>query len=164
MMGRFRPPVRSKGDGFIVDVDDDEAALIRRLTGELRALLSEEATDDQAKALLLRLFPTAYPDDDEREAEYQHLMREELVASKLVALDTVDAALADRPARLDEAGMIACMQSITSVRLVLGTMLDVSDDPSADEVTPGMESSAEYALYGYLSWLLEHSVQAIQSA
>ena len=162
-MGRFRPPVRSKGDGFVVDVADDEAALIQRLAGELRALLSEEASDDQAKALLLRLFPTAYPDDDELEAEYQRLMREELVASKLAALDTVEGALEDRPARLDEAGLIAFMQSINSIRLVLGTMLDVSDDPSGNEVTPGLEQSPEFALYSYLSWLLEHCVRALQT-
>jgi hypothetical protein len=43
-------------------------------------------------------------------------------------------------------------------------MLDVSDDPTADEVTPGLEQSPEYALYGYLSWLLEHSVRALQSS
>jgi hypothetical protein len=163
VMGRFRPPVRAKGDGFVVDVGDDEAALIRRLVGELRALLSEEATDEQAKALLQRLFPTAYPDDDDLEVEYQRLMREELVASKLAALDVVDGALTDRPARLDEAGLTAFMQSVNSIRLVLGTMLDVSDDPTGDEVTPGLEQSPEYALYGYLSWLLEHSVRALQS-
>jgi hypothetical protein len=163
VMGRFRPPVRARGDGFVVDVGDDEAAVIRRLTGELRTLLSEEATDDQARALLLRLFPTAYPDDEEHEVEYQRLMREELVASKLAALDVVDSALADRPARLDEAGLTAFMQSINSIRLVLGTMLDVDDDPTADEVSEGLENSPEYALYGYLSWLLEHSVRALES-
>ena len=162
-MGRFRPPVRPKGDGYVVDVGDDEAALIRRLVGELRALLSEEATDEHAKALLLRLFPTAYPDDEELEVEYQRLMREELVASKLAAFDVVENALIDRPARLDEAGLTAFMQSINSVRLVLGTMLDVHDDPTGDEVTSGLESSPEYALYGYLSWLLEHCVRALQS-
>jgi hypothetical protein len=163
-MSLFRPPVRAKNGGFVVDVDDDEAALIRRLTGELQALLSEEATDDAAKALLARLFPAAYPDDDELESEYQRLMREELVASKLAALEVVDRALADRPAHLDEGGLTALMQSINSIRLVLGTMLDVNDDPDGDEVTPGLEQSPEYALYGYLSWLLEHCVRALSGA
>jgi hypothetical protein len=56
------------------------------------------------------------------------------------------------------------MQSINSIRLVLGTMLGVSDDPDEDEVTPGLEGSAEYHLYAYLSWLLEHTVQALSRA
>lgn len=159
---RFRAPVRRAGDGFVIDVDDDEAALIGRLSGELRALLAEEPDDPAAQALLGRLFPSAYLDDDELEAEYQRLMREELVASKLAALDIVDATMAD-DRTLDEGGLMAFMQSINSVRLVLGTMLDVSDDPESDEVAAGFEESPEYALYGYLSWLLEHCVQALSS-
>ena len=43
------------------------------------------------------------------------------------------------------------MQSVNSIRLVLGTMLDVTDDPDLDEVTPGHEDSAEYHLYAYLT-------------
>ncbi len=160
---RFRPPVRRRGDGFVVAVDADEAAVIARLARELRTLLAEEPDDPAAQALLGRLFPAAYPDDDELEAEYQRLMREELVASRLAALDVVDAAMApgadDRT--LDVGEMTALMQSINSVRLILGTMLDVSDDPTEPEVAPGFEASPEYALYGYLSWLLEHCVRAL---
>ncbi len=53
------------------------------------------------------------------------------------------------------------MQSINSIRLVLGVMLDVSDDPDVDEVAEGQEDSPEYALYSYLSWLLEWCVRAL---
>jgi hypothetical protein len=158
-VSRFRGPIRRSGDGYRIAVDAEEAGLIRRLAGELRALLTD--SDPEALVLVGRLFPTAYPDDDEAEAEYQRLMREELVASKLAALDIVDAALAEDAAPLDEGGLVAVMQSINSVRLVLGTMLDVSDDPDGEEVHPGMEQSPEYALYGYLSWLLDHCVRAL---
>ena len=161
-MSRFRAPVRRSGDGFVVDVGTDEATLISRLAGELRMLLSEEPDDPAAQALLARLFPAAYPDDDELEAEYQRLMREELVASKLAALAVVEQTMeAGSRRRLDEGELTAFMQSINSVRLVLGTMLAVSDDPSAEEVAAGLEDSPEYALYGYLSWLLEHCVRAL---
>ena len=67
----FRGPVRRSGDGFVVDVGADEAALIARLAGELRTLLTEEAETESARALMARLFPAAYPDDEELEAEYQ---------------------------------------------------------------------------------------------
>ncbi|TDT15023.1 uncharacterized protein DUF2017 [Ilumatobacter fluminis] len=160
-MSRFRGPVRSTRKGFEIAVDDDEAALIRRLAGELRQLLTDDADDEHARALLVRLFPTAYPDDEELEEEYQRLMREELVASKLAALDVVDRALAPGADPLDDAGLLAFMQSVNSVRLILGTMLEVSDDPDADEVRAGLEDSPEYALYSYLSWLLEHCVRAL---
>lgn len=160
-MSRFRGPIRSGPKGYRVAVEPDEAALILRLVVELRSLLTDETTDAHAQMLLARLFPTAYPDDEEFEEEYQRLMREELVASKLSALDVVESALAEDAEPLDDAGLLAVMQSINSVRLVLGTMLEVNDDPDADEVRAGLEQSPEYALYGYLSWLLEHCVRAL---
>lgn len=166
---RFRAPIRASGDGYVVDISEDEGALVRRLLDELRELLSDTGPDDAdvrhadrpGAVLLARLFPVAHPDDDAAEAEYQRLMREELVASKLAAFDIVDATLA-ADGHLDEPGLIAFMQSINSLRLVLGTMLGVTDDTDT-EVEPEREDSAEYHLYTYLSWLLEWSVRATQS-
>lgn len=159
-MSRFRPPVRAKADGFVVDLGADESALVRRLTGELRSLLIDPRPDESDQALLARLFPVAHPDDEEMEAEYQRLMRDELVQSKLSAFDIVDETLAG-DGLVDEHQLLAVMQSINSIRLVLGTMLGVTDDPDAGEVTPGLEDSAEYHLYSYMSWLLEWCVRAL---
>jgi hypothetical protein len=158
---RFLGPVRARGDGFVVDLGDDETALVRRLVGELRQMLSDPAPDPQVQTLLTRLFPVVHPDDEVAEAEYQRLMREELVASKLASFDIVETALSG-DGQLDEGGLIAFMQSVNSLRLVLGTMLGVTDDPDADEVDPAFEQTPEYALYSYLSWLLEHCVRALQ--
>ena len=72
------------------------------LTGELRALLTDPDPGDEAQRLIVRLFPVAYPDDDEMEAEYQRLMREELVGSKLAALDAVD----------EEIGRASCRERV----------------------------------------------------
>jgi hypothetical protein len=154
--------VRRKGDGFVIDLGADETTLVRRLVGELRALLADDDPEPDAAALLLRLFPAAYTDDAEREAEYQRLMREELVASKLASLTIVDDALAGN-GRVDEAELVAFMQSVNSIRLVLGVMLDVTDDPDTDEVEAGLGDSPEHHLYGYLSWVLEWSVRALST-
>lgn len=154
-MSRFRPPVRSKGDGFVIDIGADESALVVRLLGELRALLTDPDPGPDARVLLGRLFPTAYPDDDELEAEYQRLMREELVQSRLAAIDAVERALTGN-GRVDEAGLTAFMQSVNAIRLILGTILDVTDD-EPDRPEPDIP---EYQLYGYLSWLLEWAVRA----
>lgn len=153
-MSRFRPPVRSKGDGFVIDIGADESALVVRLLGELRALLTDPDPGPDAR-VLGRLFPTAYPDDDELEAEYQRLMREELVQSRLAAIDAVERVLTGN-GRVDEAGLTAFMQSVNAIRLILGTILDVTDD-EPDRPEPDIP---EYQLYGYLSWLLEWAVRA----
>lgn len=158
---RFRAPVRASGDGFVVDLGDEEALLVRRLVDELRQLLTDPEPGEETLALLHRLFPVAHPDDPEAEAEYQRLMREELVESKLAAFEAVDVALSG-DGRLDEAGLVAFMQSVNSLRLALGSMLGVTDDPDV-EVDPAQQDSAEYHLYGYLSWLLEWSVRAAGS-
>jgi Domain of unknown function (DUF2017) len=158
-MSRFRPPVRRTKQGYIVRLDDSEVALLRRLLAELRSLLLADPVE--AGAVVTRLFPVAHPDDPEREAEYQRLMREELVASRLEAINAVDGVLAEgRP--LDDAQITAFMQSVNAVRLVLGTMLGVTDDPDAEVegLDEGSTDSAEYHLYGYLSWLLEWTVRA----
>ncbi len=168
-MIRFRPPVREvdrdeDGPLFVVDIGDDEVALVRKLVGELRIMLTDDdALDDSdRRVLLVRLFPVVHPDDEELEAEYQRLMREELVASKLAAFDIVEAMLSPkRTEPATEGELVAFMQALNSIRLVLGTMLGVTDDPDADEVTPGLEDSPEYHLYGYLSWLLEWCVRAL---
>ncbi len=159
-MSRFRGPVRRKGDRYDIDIGADEQALITRLIGELRDLLTEPDPTPEAQRLLARLFPVAYPDDAEKEVEYQRLMRDELVQSKLASFDIVDDALTGQ-APLDEGRLVAVMQAVNSIRLVLGNMLDVTDDPAIDEVDDEHDDSPEYALYSYLSWLLEWCVRAL---
>jgi hypothetical protein len=160
-VSRFRPPVRRGRNGYVVNIADDELDLLRRLLGELRGLLTDP--DVSPDAPTSRLFPPAHRDDPEQEAEYQRFMRDDLVASRLAALDAVEGALgANR--QLDESEITGFMQSINSLRLVLGTILGVSDDPEADEVAAGAENTAEYQLYGYLSWLLEWTVRAMSSS
>ena len=86
-------------------------------------LLTEPAAD----TAVARLFPVVHPDHPEREAEYQRLMRDELVTSRLAGIDAVQAVLgrSGRKVTLDEAEMLAFVQAVNSVRLVLGTVLDV---------------------------------------
>jgi hypothetical protein len=160
-MARPRPPVYRERDRYRLHIGDDELAMIRRLLDELRQLLlSDDDEDSPPPEMLTRLFPVANPDDPEMEAEYQRLMRGELVASKLAAIDIVGSVIDAGEASIDEGQLTAFMQSINSVRLVLGTLLDVTDDPDAEVVTEH-DDTAEYQLYGYLSWLLEWTVRAL---
>lgn len=151
-----RAPVRARRNGYVVDLGAEESSVVRRLIAELRTILTEPG--DEHRPILRRLFPVTHPDDPEAEAEYQRLMRDELVTSKLSAFEIVDTTLAG-DGLLDDAGMTAFMQSVNSLRLVLGTMLGVSDDPE-DEVE--LVDTTEYHLYEYFGWLLEWSVRAMQ--
>ncbi|HUF97643.1 MAG TPA: DUF2017 family protein [Ilumatobacter sp.] len=156
-MSRFRAPIRRKGDGFIIDLGDQETEIVLRLVDELRTLLSSDTSDPATAAMMARLFPVAHPDDAEMEAEYQRLMREELVESKLSTLSHVEEALRGN-GKVDEGKLLSFMQAVNSIRLVLGVMLGITDDESADALDDDLADGHEQALYHYLSWLLEWTV------
>ena len=160
-MSRFRPPIRRKGDGFVIDLGNNETDVLLRLIDELRTLLTDDNPAPAAAALTARLFPVVHRDDAVMEAEYQRLMRDELVQSKLSALLQVEAALGGN-GRVDEGQLLAFMQAVNSIRLVLGVMLGISDDDSADQLDEISElaETHDQMLYHYLSWILEWTVRA----
>jgi hypothetical protein len=161
---RFKPPVYATTKRgvthWVLNIGADERAIIERLLSELRTLLTDDP--DEASPLLQRLFPTAYPDDEDKEAEYQRLMREELVTSRVFQIDAVAGYLSDDEAHLDEGQVVALMQSVNAVLVVLGTMLDVGEDDEIGAGEIGAEHEAERQLYGFLSWLLDWIVRSLQ--
>lgn len=146
--------------GYVLNLDREERDLLGRLIGELRGLLL--ADDPNTAPLLRRLFPPAYhlADDAEAETEYQRFMRDELVASRLASLNSVEKALVER-APLDDEGMAGLVQSLNSVRLVLGTLLDVGEEHDPRDVRDDDPMVGEHHLYSFLSWLLDASVTAL---
>jgi hypothetical protein len=108
----------------------------------------------------------AYHLDAESNEEYQRLMRSELVASRLAAIsravEVIDTAENQSPI-LTSGDMSQFMQSLNAIRLLLGTMLDVSEDDELNGQN-GLEDDdprlAQHHLYAYLGWLLEASISA----
>jgi hypothetical protein len=154
----FIPPIARVRDGFAFNIGDDERQLVARLLTELSQLLVGESDDPR----LVRIFPPAYhlADDAEADAEYQRLMREELVASRLTGITTVNGALQSTDV-VDEETMVAFVQAINGLRLVLGTMLDVSEDLDPDDIDDDDPQAGEHHLYNFLSWLLDWAVRAL---
>ena len=108
---------------------------------------------------LSRLFPVAYPDDEDRQTEYRLLVHDELRSSHLDAL----AALEEHAGaeRLEEPQLLAWMRALNEVRLVLGTRLDVTeegDERPLDDTDPRWEA---FAVYDYLTHLQAEIVEAL---
>jgi uncharacterized protein DUF2017 len=147
--------IRRRRGGFELRIPRAERALLRTLPTQLRELLAE---DDPSTA---RLFPPAYEEDADREAEYRAMTREDLVAGRLHALEVMEeTADADR---LDEEQLVAWLHALNDLRLVLGTKLDVSEDPERDALLQGGPEAESYAVYSYLGWLVEQAVEALSS-
>ena len=148
---------RARDGSYVVSLQRWERDLLRTLPSQLRDLLSSDP-DDPA---LERLYPPAYLDDDERNDEYRRLMRGDLTTRRLTALDVMEATI-DEP-RLDEEQLVAWMGAINDVRLVLGTRLDVTEDPLEEQVSEDDPRAPAFSLYAYLGYLQEHVVEALAS-
>ncbi len=119
--------------------------------------LAEELDDelDGDHPVFQRLFPTAYPDDPEKDAGYQILARGELIETRHSAIDTVRAS-ADAD-ELDGESLDAWMRVVNDLRLVLGTHMDLSED---DRWKPRADDEGYYATYEAFSLLLQSIVEA----
>ena len=165
------PVFRLKNGNYKIDLATDHRKLLTQLVEQLRDSLAT-TTDD---ANLRRLFPTAYNNDAKKDAEYQRLMRDELLESRLAAIDvTIKVIAQDDEISAEEIDAFA--RSINSLRLVLGTTLDIaesdygsqsdtqqSDDSDSDEASEADEFLIQKELYEYLGWLLEWTVGAQSS-
>lgn len=144
------PPFEALGGGrFRVALPSAERQLLAGLAKVLRSMLTESPDNDG----LRRLFPTAYPDDPEREAEYRSLMGDDLLARRLATADTLESTA--EATELDQADLMAWIAAINDLRLLFGTRLDVSE---SDDVEERIGQSG-YAVYHLLSWLLEHLME-----
>jgi uncharacterized protein DUF2017 len=151
MVGHWIEP---RADGtYGVELSADERDVLASLPGQLRdALGAGEPT-------LYRLFPPAHGDDDEANEEYARLVGPSLVDGKLLALAELERTA--HATSLDEGELGAWLGALESLRLALGTQLDVTeegrpldlDDPDAPRL----------ALYQWLSWLQDEVVSALSA-
>jgi hypothetical protein len=147
---------RTRSGSFELRLSADERDVLRGLPEQMRDAL-ELGDSDPAVA---RLNPTACPDDAEVDAEFRQLLGDDLMTGRLKALaaleETVDAS------SLDEEQALAWMRAINDVRLLLGTRLDVSEDPADRKVAPDDPRASAFALYDYLSLLTQELVEALE--
>jgi hypothetical protein len=144
---------RTRRGRYRLRLPDQERELLRALPGQLRELLG---TDDPAVG---RLFPPAYQEDTERQAEYESLVSPELSRERLDALGVMERTI--DATHLTEDEVTAWLGSVNDLRLVLGTRLEVTEDTYEEGVPDDDPRSPGFALYAYLGWLEEQIVDAL---
>ena len=153
---------RSRGGGFELRIPADERELLRSLGPHMRTVLTDRAgSGEEADEAVERLFPVAYPDDEDRQTEYRLLAHDELRASHLGALAVLEAtADADR---LDEDQLSAWMRAVNEVRLVLGTRLGVTEEGDERPFSARDPRAPAFAVYDYLTYLQGEIIEALSA-
>jgi hypothetical protein len=148
---------RTRAGEFEVRLSAEEREVLRGLPTQMRDALAL-GKDDPAVA---RLNPSACLDDAEVDAEFHQMMDDDLSAGRLEALEALEKTVDNT--RLDEEEAMAWMRAINDVRLLLGTRLDVSEDPGERHVSPDDPRAPGFALYDYLSLLTQELVEALDT-
>jgi hypothetical protein len=132
-----------------------ERELLRALPGRLR----DELLAPDGDAGVHRLFPPAHREDPEIAERYRELVHADLVAGRLGAIEVMESTIDAE--HLDEEQLLAWMGTVNDLRLILGTRLEVTDDRQDEDLPDDDPRAQAYALYHYLSQLVEEMVEAL---
>lgn len=152
--------VRRAADGaFEVHLPVQQRAWLRDLPEQLRELVSDgDVENDPA---VRRLSPIAYPDEPRMSAEYDAMVRDDLTQGRLAAAELMEHTLDAE--RLTEEETLAWLSTLNSLRLVLGTRLDISEELDLDQIADDDPEASAYLLYAFLTELEASFVDALSN-
>ena len=145
--------LRRDGDRTTVLLGEEERALLVDLAEQFRTVLTLDEDPD-----LRRLYPAAYAHDAERDADYVNLIHDDLVRTRIDAVDELVGS--SSAASIDDEQLVAWMQVLNGLRLLLGTRLDVSEE---DGFNPEAPDAPSRALLAWLGFVLEEAVESATS-
>jgi hypothetical protein len=153
----FRRPFQPKGENrFMINLGDRERAVVRAVCEDLLGLLE----DPDASPLLRRVYPVAHATDAEIDAAYQEMVHADLVSTRRTNLEQIVATVDGN--ELDRSQLEAWMTGLNTVRLVLGTRLEVSEEGQPD-LEPDDPDVVAWAVYEFLGGIVESIVRALMS-
>jgi hypothetical protein len=139
-------PIRRRRDGrYAIKLDPSVRAVLVTMAEQLAPVIGPD------EPMTRRLFPPAYAGDDQRAAEsdYRNLVDNALMNHHREAFDVMAATAQADIVTEDE--LNSWLSAVGSLRLVLGTRLDVSEEMEAPD--PEDPTAPEYALYELLGQL-----------
>lgn len=145
-----------------LELDAEEAALLRELANQMKELLEHE--HEIQDAVIDRLFPSAYADPKDAQA-FSELVGDDLKKGKLDAIRSVLSVLGE-PGEVDttvpSSEIDGWLTVLTDMRLALGTRLNVTEETMEAELDPEDPASGGLAVLHWLGWVQEMFLRAIQ--
>jgi hypothetical protein len=160
---------RRKGSHCVASFAVDEVRVLRKVAGEVVALLTDGM--DHGDPVVGRLFPDIYPDRPEDSAEFRLYTEGDLKTGKIDQAGAILAALPDSgegEVRLDGEAAEAWLRAINDARLAMGTRLDIKADSDLSEeldrailLDPASSRVFQLSVYAYLGYLQESLLNAL---
>jgi type II secretory pathway component PulM len=144
---------RRSGD-YSIELYDWQREVLAALITQMRDLLLDGSSET-----LRRLYPTAYPDDAAANGAYNEIVHDQLLASRLDALDVLESQLDSDLVSADD--LDEWLRALNSVRLVVGTRLDVSEEDDPSTIEDDDPDRDLWAVYHLLSEMLAVVVDAL---
>jgi hypothetical protein len=167
-MARYHWVHRERGGRIVVRLEPVEAETLVAVASDLRTVLEEGSADDPVSQ---RLFPRAYldPTEEDAETQWEALVQPDLLRSRLDALGAVtDSLRAAEPNRkglveieLDEEHQAQWLGVLNDARLALGTALEITEDAELDHYAADDPKRGPFLLYSALTALQGELVDAL---
>ena len=143
---------RRPGGIYKLNLDGDEREVLRNLAPQFAAML-----DDPTQPVLERLFPPAYSDAEhlQEQDEYRRLMQDDLVDRHREELELLASTAGSDTLTAEQ--LLAWARALNSIRLVLGTHLDVEEEDEHHSPT-----SPDEALYQWLTYVLGEVIEVLE--
>ncbi|MBT1546918.1 DUF2017 family protein [Curtobacterium aurantiacum] len=154
-------PFVRRADGVHLGLSSGERDLLTSLTEQLRQVLDGDLSADPVTE---RMFPDAYPGDDEASAEFRKYTQSDLLTQKTTNAGIVhDWLTGARDGSLDVEDEQAWLRTLTDLRLTIADRLGIED---ADDEERSIEADAGVGLrdvYDWLGYVQEHLVVTLTS-
>ncbi len=149
-------------EGMRVELDPDEAHLLRELLKEMKTLL--EADIPRADPVIARLFPDAFEAAEDSES-FRELVGDDLRSGKMDSLRLVIERVGRRgplhsSIPLDEVG--AWLTLLTDLRLAIGTRLNVTEEMMGASPEPEDPDGPALQVLHWLGWMQESMLAALR--
>jgi hypothetical protein len=158
-------PFVRRADGVHLRLASGERAVLTSLVEQLRQVLDHGLATDPVAA---RMFPDAYPEDDEASGEFRRFTQEDLRVAKSANAAVVHEWLTGtRQGALTRFDEQAWLRSLTDLRLTIADRLGIVDRATADNGLDEDDNDDGRVglrdVYDWLGYVQEHLVVTISS-
>ena len=147
--------IKLEGDSLSINFHETEKELLNKLSNDLLMKLGNE----DAQALMPRLFPEAILNEPDLDSEYTAMTAHQLENSHRKAVEALNLLTSEKEITLDD--LILVIKGLNIIRLELGEELDIDDGSQS----PPADDSSHYRLwiiFQFLGQLLFQCVEELE--